>query len=264
MVIGSGVLGGTSDGAGRLGIREHGTMQLDAVDLRDFYGRPLGSTVRRLLTHRIRARWRDVHREVVIGIGFATPYLGIFRGEALRLGALMPVSQGAIVWPRGAPCHTVLTDEDQLPLPDNSVDKLLIVHGLEAAERAEPFLRDVWRVMKPEGRLLAIVPNRSGLWARFDRTPFGQGRPYSRRQLERLLANALFSGLDWSYALHMPPMERPMILRSTTAFERAGQRFSRPLGGVIIVEAKKELFRPIPAAKALPSLGELVTLRPSM
>ena len=138
-------------------------MQLDAVDLRDFYGRPLGSTVRRLLTHRIRARWRDVHREVVIGVGFATPYLGIFRGEAHRLGAFMPVTQGAIVWPYGAPCHTVLADEDQLPLPDNSVDKVLIVHGLEAAERVEPFLREIWRVMKPEGRLLAIVPNRSGM-----------------------------------------------------------------------------------------------------
>jgi SAM-dependent methyltransferase len=140
---------------------------------------------------------------------------------------------------------------------------VLIVHGLEAAERVEPYLREVWRVMKPEGRLLAIVPNRSGLWARFDRTPFGHGRPYSRSQLERLLDDALFSGIDWNYALHMPPMERQIVLRSTTAFERAGQRFSRPLGGVIMVEAKKELFRPIPAAaKPIRALGGLVTLRP--
>jgi SAM-dependent methyltransferase len=239
-------------------------MHLDAGDLREFYGRPLGSTVRRLLTHRIRARWRDVHGEVVIGIGFATPYLGIFRGEALRLGAFMPVTQGAIVWPRGTNCHTVLADEDQLPLPDNSVDKVLIVHGLETAERVAPFLREMWRVMKPEGRLLAIVPNRSGLWARFDRTPFGHGRPYSRSQLERLFDNALFSELDWAYALHMPPIERQIILRSTTAFERMGQRLSRRLGGVIMVEAKKEVFRPLAVLKPVPTLGGLITLRPDM
>jgi SAM-dependent methyltransferase len=237
-------------------------MQLDAGDLREFYARPLGSTVRRLLTHRLRARWRDVHREVVIGVGYATPYLGIFRGEAARLGAFMPVAQGAIVWPNGAPCHTVLADEDHLPLPDNSVDRVLIVHGLEVAERVEPYLREIWRVMKPEGRLIAIVPNRSGLWARFDRTPFGHGRPFSRGQLERIFGDALFSTVDWTYALHMPPLERKMILRSTTAFERAGQRLSRPLGGVIMLEAKKEVFRPLPAGKPVRALGGLVTLRP--
>ena len=236
-------------------------MQLDAVDLRDFYSRPLGATVRRLLTHRVRARWRDVHQEVVIGLGFATPYLGIFRGEALRLGAFMPVAQGALVWPVGAPCHTVLTEEADLPLPDNSVDKVLIVHGLEAAERVDSFLREVWRVLKPEGRLIAVVPNRIGMWARTDRTPFGHGRPYSRSQLERLLGNAMFSGIDWSYALHMPPIERPMVLRSTTAFERMGSRVSRPFGGVILVEAKKELFRAVPAGKTVRALGGLVTVR---
>ena len=35
-------------------------MSLDVVDLRDFYGRPLGSAVRRLLTRSIRARWRNL------------------------------------------------------------------------------------------------------------------------------------------------------------------------------------------------------------
>lgn len=236
-------------------------MQADAVELRDFYTRPLGSAVRRLLTHRIRAKWRDVHREVVIGVGYATPYLGIFRGEALRLGAFMPVAQGAIVWPNGSPCHTVLADEEHLPLPDNVADRVLLVHALEAAERVEPFLREVWRVMAPEGRLIAVVPNRAGLWARFDATPFGQGRPYSRSQLDRLLADALFTPLDWDYALHMPPFERQIVLKSTTTFERAGSRLSRPLGGVIIVEARKEMFRAIPKAKPVRALGGLVTIR---
>ena len=36
-------------------------MQQDVVELRDFYNRPLGGMVRRLLTSRIRARWRSAH-----------------------------------------------------------------------------------------------------------------------------------------------------------------------------------------------------------
>ncbi len=71
-------------------------MQLDVDDLRDFYATPLGQTVRRLLTHRIRARWRGLQRSTLIGLGYSTPYLGAFRGEAQCLGALMPDSQGAI------------------------------------------------------------------------------------------------------------------------------------------------------------------------
>ena len=54
-------------------------MSLDVVDLREFYGRPLGSAVRRLLTRRIRARWRNVQGAQLVGLGFAVPYIGMAR-----------------------------------------------------------------------------------------------------------------------------------------------------------------------------------------
>jgi len=146
-----------------------------------------------------------------------------------------------------------------LPLPDNSVDRLLAVHCLETADRPRSLLREVWRVLSPQGRLLLIVPNRRGVWARLDHTPFGQGRPYSRTQLEQLLSDSMFTPFDWSAALFVPPIERPLIMRSAIAFERMGMRLSRGLGGLIIVEARKELTAPI--AKKVPSrvLGRLVT-----
>src|SRR5919106_673044 len=168
-------------------------MNLDIVELRDFYARPLGIVVRRLLAHRIRARWRHVAGETLMGMGFATPYLGAFRGEASRTGALMPVSQGALVWPAVGPKMSVLVDEEHLPVPDNCVNRLLTVHCLETAERVRPVLREMWRVLTPEGRLLLIVPNRRSVWARLDTTPFGHGRPYSRSQLQQLLADALLT-----------------------------------------------------------------------
>ncbi|MGE0626365.1 MAG: methyltransferase domain-containing protein [Hyphomicrobiaceae bacterium] len=236
----------------------------DVTDLRDFYLRPLGQLTRRLLLHRLRARWRRVEGETVIGLGFASPYMGVFRHEAKRVGAMMPAAQGALVWPADAPRLTVLVEETALPLPDNSVDKLIAIHALEVAEATGALLREIWRVLKPQGSLLIVVPNRSSIWARFDTTPFGQGRPFSRGQLERLLGEAMFTPTDWAEALFVPPFERRILIRSATAFERLGARLSPGIGGVIIVEARKELIAPVgKTAKSRSRFGQLVPIRPT-
>jgi SAM-dependent methyltransferase len=221
-------------------------MQIDVVDLRDFYNRPLGGVARRLLTSRIRARWRSVQGTQVMGLGFPAPYIGMFRGEAARLGALMPATQGALVWPASGAVQSVMVEEAMLPLADASLDCLLGVHCLEVSERTGALLREMWRVLKPEGRLLLIVPNRRGVWARLDNTPFGHGRPYSRAQLERLLSDALFTPLEWASALFMPPLDRPWLVRWATAFERVGARLWPGFAGVIIVEARKEIMGAVP------------------
>ena len=236
-------------------------MQLDVADLRDFYNGPLGGVVRRLLTSRIRARWRNAQGCQVMGLGFAAPYIGIFRGEAARLGALMPAAQGGLVWPASGAVHTVMVEEAMLPLPDASVDRLLCVHCLEASERASALLREMWRVLTPEGRLLLIVPNRRGVWARMDTTPFGHGRPYSRAQLERLLGDALFTPTEWANALFMPPFDRSWLVRWATGFERIGARLWPVFAGVIIVEARKELMGAIPKPARPRRVEKLATVR---
>jgi SAM-dependent methyltransferase len=230
-------------------------MQHDVVGLRDFYSRPLGGIVRRLLTQRIRARWRNARGRELVGLGFAVPYIGMFRDEAAHLAALMPAHQGALVWPQTGSVLSVLVDEVQLPLPDAAVDLLLCVHCLEVAEATRPMLREMWRVLAPEGRLLLIVPNRRGLWARFDTTPFGHGRPYSRGQLEKLLADAMFTPTEWTSALYMPPLNRYWAVRWATVFERMGARLWPGFAGVIIVEARKELMGAVP--KKAPAKSKL-------
>ena len=220
-------------------------MSLDITDLRQFYGRPLGLVVRRLLSQRLHEFWPDVRGMTVMGLGFATPYLGSFRGSAYRLGALMPATQGVLVWPATGACQSTLVMEDALPFPDASIDRLLAVHCLEMSEPVRPLLRDVWRVLKPEGRLLAVVANRRSIWSRLEVTPFGHGRPYSRRQLEQLLSEALFSVLNERTALHMPPSRGALMLSSAPAWERLGSRLWPALSGVIMVEASKELAAPI-------------------
>lgn len=232
-------------------------MQLDATHLRDFYRTPLGQVVRRQLSARIRARWRKVDGMTIMGAGYCAPYLGSFQAEALRVGCLMPARQGALVWPQGSRCRSVLVEEHHWPLPDNSVDRLLAVHCLEQAERVGPLLREIWRVLAADGRLMLIVPNRRGVWSRVDATPFGQGLPFSRSQLQTQLTDALFTPVDWAEALYFPPVDKRVVLRAAPTLERLGAKFSLGVAGAIVVEAKKELMAPVGAGIAVEKIRVL-------
>ena len=156
----------------------------------------------------------------MLGIGYATPYLGLFREEAERCLAFMPAAQGVVKWPTMRPALSALVEEFDLPLPDAAVDRVLLVHALEMSHDATALLREIWRVLAPAGQLLAVVPNRRGLWARMDTTPFGHGRPYSRSQITHLLREAWFTPVAWGEALYVPPIQRGWFLRSAVAWER--------------------------------------------
>jgi SAM-dependent methyltransferase len=222
---------------------------MDVVDLRNFYAQRLGVVARRFVGRGIRARWKDTHGLRVLGVGYATPYLGLFREEAERCLALMPAPQGVVRWPSTRPALAALVEEDELPLTDAAVDRVLLVHALEMSSNPAELLREVWRVLSGGGRLLAVVPNRRGVWARMDTTPFGQGRPYSRSQITHLLRETWFTPTGWGEALYVPPIGRGWFLRSAVAWERTGATLSAPFAGVHIVEATKQIYRAIPARR---------------
>src|SRR5580698_10086321 len=117
-------------------------MSYDVVDLRDFYGHRLGTVARRFVGRGIRARWADTRGQRVLGIGYPTPYLGLFREEAERCLAFMPAAQGVVKWPSHRPGLAALTDEFALPLADAAVDRVLLVHALEMSQQADALLRE--------------------------------------------------------------------------------------------------------------------------
>ncbi|MFD0986002.1 methyltransferase domain-containing protein [Methyloligella solikamskensis] len=222
-------------------------MHLDVVDLKEFYTSPLGHVVRRLLGPRLRARWSNLEGLDLYGLGYATPYLGAFKDEANTLGALMPAEQGVISWPNPGPRRSVLVEETELPLLDGAADRLLLVHLLEGTEDLRNVLREVWRVLAPHGRLLVIVPNRRGLWARVETTPFGSGRPFSKSQLSRLLRDASFVPEHWQHALYMPPFNYRFLLKWSLFWERLGLVLWPAFSGVIMVEASKQVYGAVPS-----------------
>jgi SAM-dependent methyltransferase len=225
-------------------------MSIDVVDLRNFYAQRLGVVARRFVGRGIRKRFADTRGMSVLGVGYPTPYLGLFREEAERCLAFMPAAQGVVKWPTDRPGLAALVDELEMPLSDSEVDRALLVHALEVARDPIALLREVWRVLAAGGRLLIVVPNRRGVWARLDTTPFGHGRPYSRSQITQLLREAWFTPKGWEDALHVPPVARGWFLRSAVAWERAGSAVAVPFAGVHIVEATKQVYRAIPARRA--------------
>jgi len=226
-------------------------MWSDVVDLHEFYRSQLGQVARRLIRERIRAFWPDMRGMTVLGLGYATPYLRPFLGEAERVVALAPASQGVMRWPSGKPSLMTLADETELPFADLSIDRLLIVHAAEYSEQQRAMMREAWRVLSGNGRLLMIAPNRRGIWARIESTPFGHGRPYSPGQLKRLLKDCLFTPELSEHALYLPPTQRRMHLHSAAALERIGRRYFNAISGVVLIEATKQIYAATPGVKAI-------------
>lgn len=217
-------------------------MRVDVFALQRFYASPLGEAARKAAARRLAALWPNVSGLDVLGIGYPVPYLGGVRRTARRAIALMPAEQGAEPWPGDGPVLSALSEETRLPFMDAVFDRVLLVHALEEASAAQTMLREVWRVMAPEGRLVVIAANRWSLWAQSDATPFGSGRPFSRTQLAALLSDAMFEPVVSARALYAPPMSWTPLVRAADAFERVGELIWPAQGGLVLMEAVKRLY----------------------
>lgn len=221
-------------------------MNHDVVDLRDFYETPLGNMAASLIFKQIYSLWPNLAKQSLLGIGYPLPYLSPYLDHAESVLAFMPAQQGVVGWPENAPSLTALVEENALPLPDQSVDRILLVHGLEQTNQARPFLREVWRVLKSSGRLLVIVPNRRGLWARFDNTPFGQGHPYTMTQLSHVLRDNLFTPIYSTRGLYVFPSNSRFLLSTQPVWEKIGSHMLQKFSGVICIEAIKQVYAGTP------------------
>lgn len=233
-------------------------MTISSYDLKAFYNSRLGRATRRTLNERIAEIWPECKDLRIMGCGYAIPYLRNLMPDAERCFTLMPASAGAHHWPqvKDTPNLVALSEQSEIPIETNSVDRVLMIHDLEHCEFLNPNLSEIWRVLKSNGRLLVIAPNRSGFWARSDKNPFGQGRPFSASQLCNLLRDNQFVHERTEEALFMPPVEYPPILKFAPTFERIGKSAFPIVAGVHMIEASKQLY-----ARADSGNGSVVRVR---
>lgn len=225
-------------------------MHLDVLDLRNFYYRTqLGRAAQKAIRDRVVALWPATPGEMagltVVGYGFAVPLLRPYLPHARRVIGLMPGAQGVMPWPAGMANVSVLCEETRWPLETGMVDRLIVLHGLETSDHPAALMEECWRVLGPGGRALFIAPNRAGLWAPRETTPFGFGRPYTLGQLDAQARRAGFVPERHAAALYIPPSHRRFWLRSAPMWERMGQRVSGLLAaGVVMLEVSKQVHAP--------------------
>lgn len=247
-------------------------MRTDIVDLHRFYATPLGKLAATHVRALLAEAWGEAKGSRIAGFGYAAPFLDGFP-EAERRILIEPAAQGALAWPSPAANLSCLAPETLWPLPDASIDLLLMVHGFEEAAEPQRLIREAWRVLTNAGRLIIVVAHRRGLWSAIDSTPFSAGRPYSRRQMQALLEGAMFRPKYWTGALYFPPFNIALLLKAANAWERAGGELWPAFSGALLVEAEKDMAAPIGLAqragalalrpqRARPAAAGLVTDRP--
>ncbi len=221
---------------------------MDVIELRQFYASPLGQRAREVIAAHLRRLPMPPPEARVLGLGFAAPWLDIYRPHVQATFAFMPAHQGAMCWPVGTATEeaprpaTALVDEAALPLPDASINLALVVHALELTPTRARLLAELWRVLAPSGQVIFIVPNRAGLWSRAEATPFGHGRPFSRHQLQQVLQQASFVPTEIANLLFMPPWRLRLLRAAPGTWEHMGGRLFPGLSGLLLARAEKRVL----------------------
>jgi SAM-dependent methyltransferase len=221
-------------------------MSLDARDAAGFYETPLGQMTALLLRRILLEIWPNCAGQSLLGLGYTQNFLQLWREQSARSIPVATEQMGCTSWPAGRANLACKAEEDALPFPDMSFDRILVVHGLEQADNARRMLREAWRLLKDDGRMVIIVPNRRGMWAYGENTPFGSGQPYSQGQLARLLQGLFFTVEQQRPALFAPPLQWRANLKMFNALEQAGHFLAPQLAGLNIAEASKDVHAVMP------------------
>lgn len=225
-------------------------MWTDVRDCYAFYETELGKIAQKAITQLIASYCSETTQEIIAGFGYTHPYLPYFSLEAERVFSMMPAPMGVMAWPHPQKNTSLLVCE-QLPFRDQSIHRLLVVHALEYVSHTEKILEEFWRVLTPEGRLIVVVPNRRGLWSRSSQTPFGQGRPYTGRQLFSLIEQGNFLPFKPRYALYHPPVVTASWSGLGDTVEHMGEKWGKKFGGVVAIEAVKRVIKPVRSKQRL-------------
>ena len=107
-------------------------------------------------------------------------------------------------------------------------------------------IRELWRVLKANGKLMVIVPNRVGMWARAEFSPFGHGIPFTSSQLCSYFKDNLFIHERHKGVLFVPPVpDSPILMRSANLIEKMGGSIIPFVAGVHIFEFSKQIYATI-------------------
>jgi len=240
------------------------------IDLSDWLKTPAGCYV---------LQWEQAHLDTAVAdlFGFHALQLGLPELDALRNNRMphrwvateraAPAS-GASVKPdtetdaagTAAPARTAIAlhcDFDALPFDSNSLDLVVLPHALETARDPHLALREVERVLVPEGRVVVVGFNPASLWGL--RQGLGRWRGYITggtrhplflpragdfmryRRLRDWLRLLSFEVEAGRFGCYRPPVASQKWLSRFAWMERAGERWWPVFGAAYFVVAVKRV-----------------------
>ena len=173
--------------------------------------------------------------------GFNAMQVGLQECDFLR-SSRMPLRFAA----GNQPGNDVRICCDELPFACDSLDMVVLPHVLEFADNPHQILREVERVLRPEGNLLISGFNPFSLWGMHRALGRKQGYPWCGHfiRLPRLkdwLALLGFEVVGGRFAAYAPPLHHSKWLDSFSFMEKAGDRWWAVSGGVYFLHAIKRV-----------------------
>lgn len=158
-----------------------------------------------------------------------------------------------------------------LPVASDSIDAVVLPHTLDFSPDPHQVLREVERILIPEGRLLIAGFNPWSLWGlwrwlpgRRSQVPWN-GRFLSYPRIQDWLSLMGFAVEAVDLRAFRPPLHHPGLIRRTQFMERFGPRVMPMLAGVYVVRAVKQVSTVTPIRHVWRRLGrlELGTVKPT-
>jgi len=210
----------------------------------DFYKSLCGRLTSKIINQQIISLWPECHNMRVLMIGWPFPYISHFQKTATHVSVAIPHSdedkKKTIQNYLDPSC--VCVDINNLPFEERSFDRIIMVHGCEYAYDLPQIFHDIERLLTDDGRLIAIVPNLSGIWRKNKSTPFSAGSAVTSNQLRWAMQHGGFAVEYFGHALSFPPTQNKRFLSLAAKWEGKGQYFTAFLCGTHIFEAHKNLF----------------------
>lgn len=150
----------------------------------------------------------------------------------------------------GLPRGALLTDFTALPFPENSLDLVLLPHTLELSGDPHATLREVHRVLVPEGRIVVCCLNPGSLWGlrqRRGRLGLGElflpshGEFIAYRRLRDWLRLLGFEVESARFGCYRPALQTEAWLQRFAWMDTAGQRWWPIFGAASFLVAVKKV-----------------------
>ncbi len=209
--------------------------------LRLWYGRPVG----KWLLQQERERLSEVLPTL---FGYHIVQMGSLLGDELLTSSRIPhrvlidPDRGCGVSPLGLYAYP-----DAIPIAADSVDVVVLHHTLEFERDPHQILREVDRILIPEGHVVILGFNPWSLWGlwrlargRKGDTPWC-GDFLSPSRVKDWMALLGFDVAEVKHHFFRPPLKNRLLMRRLRFMERLGQRFWPGLSGAYLLVAQKRV-----------------------